>query len=73
MKTLDIVISIPIGNQRRQTKRVVERIAEILEDNLNEIDGNACICSQETVAENLGIGDCVPLITSGKHSVEITL
>jgi hypothetical protein len=73
MKTIEITISIPQGNRRPRTKHVLERIAEILEDKLNEIDGNPWQGHRSTVADSLGIGDTVPMLTAGKHIVEITL
>lgn len=74
MKTIEITISIPQGrSQRPKTKKVLERIAEILECKLLEIDGNPWRGDRATVADKLGIGDTVPTLTAGKHMVEITL
>lgn len=74
MRSIDITISIPQGErQRRRTKRVVEAVAEILEDRLNEIDGDAWRGDRDTLADKLGISDTVPMVTSGRHTVEIAL
>lgn len=74
MNSIEITISIPQGRgQRRKTKATVERIAQILEEELNIIDGNAWLGERETIADKLGISDTVPTLTAGKHVVEITL
>lgn len=74
MNSIEINISIPQGNrQRKKTKEVLETIGEILEDKLNEIAGNPWEGHHHTIADNLGIGDTVTMLTAGKHTIEITL
>jgi len=73
MKIIEITISIPQGNRKPKTLKVLEKIADILEERLTECDGDGWVKSDRTVADTLGIGDTVPTLTAGKHVVEITL
>jgi len=73
MNTIEITISIPQGSRKPKTRKVLERIAGILEERLTECEGDGWVKSHRTVADVLGIGDTVPTLTAGKHVVEITL
>ena len=73
MKTIEITISLPQGDRKPKTKKVLEAIADILEERLTECAGEGWVRSNRTVAETLGIADTVPTLTAGKHTVEITL
>lgn len=73
MKTIEITISIPQGERTPKTRKVLEKIADILEERLTECEGSEWVKSHRTIADVLGIGDTVPTLTAGKHVVEITL
>lgn len=73
MKTIEITISIPQGDRKPKTRKVLEKITDILEERLTECDGDGWVRSHRTVAEAIGIGDTVSTLTAGRHVVEITL
>jgi hypothetical protein len=71
MNTININITIPQGTQRKKTKQVLEKIAELLEEGMNNIDFEAT--GTQTHADVLGVSDTVWTLTAGEHLVEVTV